>query len=76
MTFKIWLMAQKKREDPVGDFARNVLQDRTWPPTQDMVKLRQHMTKLGSKKDALAALDQAYSEYQKQGNKQRPSAVG
>ena len=76
MTFKIWLMVQKKRDDPVGNLARNMLQDKTWPPTQDMVKLRQHMVKLGSKDDALSALDQAYSEYQKQGNKQRPSAVG
>lgn len=76
MTFKAWLMLQKKREDPVGDLARDVLKDRTWPLTQDMVKLRQHVLNRGSLENALLALDRAYSEYQKQGNRLRPSNIG
>ena len=43
MTFKAWLMLQTKREDPVGDLARDVLEDRTWPRTQDTAKLRQYI---------------------------------
>jgi uncharacterized protein YozE (UPF0346 family) len=76
MTFKAWLMLQMKRGDPVGDLARNVLQDRTWPPTQDTMKLRQYMVKRGAIENALLALDQAYSEYQKQGDRLRPYDVG
>lgn len=75
MTFKAWLMMQMKRNDPVGDFARIVQKDRTWPPTQDMLKLRQYLRKSGSAGNALPALDQAYSEYQKQGNRLRPSDI-
>lgn len=76
MTFKTWLMTQGKREDPVGALARDVLKDRAWPPTQDMVKLRQHMKEHGAADSALAALDGAYAEYQKLGDRQRPSGIG
>ena len=71
MTFKAWLMLQMKRADPVGDFARDVLKDRAWPPTQDMVKLRQYMVKRGGIENSLLALDRAYSEYQKQSERLR-----
>jgi uncharacterized protein YozE (UPF0346 family) len=64
-------MLQMKRDDPVGDLARNVLQDRTWPPTQDMVKLRQYVVKRGSIENDLFALDRADSEYQKRSDRQR-----
>ena len=76
MTFKAWLMQQMKRDDRVGKLARNVQKDRTWPPTQDMVKLRQYLLKSGSVENASSALDQAYAEYQKQGDRLRPSGVG
>ena len=71
MTFKAWLMLQRKRADPVGDHPRDVLQDRTWPLTQDMVKLQQYMVKRGAIENAQLALDRTYSEYQKQSEKQR-----
>ncbi len=76
MTFKAWLMLQMKRNDQVGNLARDVLKDRTWPPTQDLVKLRQHMVKRGAIESALPALDEAYSEYQKQRDRLRPSGIG
>ncbi len=76
MTFKAWLMLQTKRDDPVGNLARDVLKDLTWPPTQDMVKLRQHMVKRGAAENTLVALDRAYSEYQKQGDRLRPNDFG
>jgi uncharacterized protein YozE (UPF0346 family) len=73
MTFKAWLMLQMKRVDPVGDLAREVLKDRTWPLTQDTVKLRHHMVKRGAVENTLLVLDRAYSEYQKQNARQRTS---
>ncbi len=76
MTFKAWLMLQAKREDMVGDLARNVLKDRTWPPTQNLVKLRQHLAKHGAVENVVTALDRAYAEYQKQGDRLRPSDFG
>jgi hypothetical protein len=60
----------------VGDLARDALKDRAWPPTQDMVKLRQHLVKRSVVEKTLLALDEAYSEYQKQGDRQRPSGIG
>lgn len=71
MTFKAWLGLQMKRDDPVGDLARDVLKDRTWPTTQDTVKLRQHMVKRGAVESALSSLDRAYTEYQKQSGRLR-----
>lgn len=76
MTFKAWLVSQTKRVDPVGDLARDVRRDPTWPPTQDMMRLRHHMRKRGAAESALAALAQAYGEYQKRGNRQRPFDIG
>jgi uncharacterized protein YozE (UPF0346 family) len=76
MIFKAWLVSQMKRVDAVGDLAREVRKDQTWPPTQDLVKLRQHMRKRGAVEKALAALDEAYGEYQKRGDKQRPFGIG
>jgi uncharacterized protein YozE (UPF0346 family) len=71
MTFKAWLMLQRKRDDPVGDLAGDVLKDLTWPRTQDTVKLRRHMVKRGATENTLLALDRAYSEYQKQSDRHR-----
>jgi uncharacterized protein YozE (UPF0346 family) len=77
MTFKAWLTLQMKRDDPVGDFARDVLKDRTWPRTQDMVKLRRYiMMKRGAIENTLSALERAYSEYQKQGERHRAPGRG
>jgi uncharacterized protein YozE (UPF0346 family) len=76
MTFKTWLMMQTKRVDPVGDLAREVIKDHSWPPTQNLVKLRQHMKEHGAVESALESLDRAYAEYQKQGDRQRPSGIG
>ncbi|MCK7469170.1 MAG: YozE family protein [Desulfosudis oleivorans] len=61
MTFKAWLMLQMKRDDRVGDLARDVSKDRTWPTTQDMVKLRQYVGKRDTLANAPEALDRAYS---------------
>jgi uncharacterized protein YozE (UPF0346 family) len=76
MTFNALLMLQMKRDDPVGDLTRDVLQDWTWPSTQDMRKLRQYIVKRGAIENALVALDRAYSEYQKQDYRLRPSDIG
>jgi hypothetical protein len=76
MTFKTWLMMQKHREDSVGDLARDALKDRAWPPTQDMVKLRAHLLKQGVVEKIRLALEEAYAEYQKQGDRQRPAGIG
>jgi uncharacterized protein YozE (UPF0346 family) len=76
VTFKTWLLLQKNREDSVGDLARDALKDRAWPPTQDMVKLRAHLVKQGVVEKIRLALEEAYSEYQKQGDRQRPAGIG
>jgi hypothetical protein len=57
MIFKSWIILQAKRDDPVGDLARDVLQNRTWPPAQEIVKLRKYLVKRGAVENALLALD-------------------
>lgn len=32
MTFRQWLKKQERRDDPVGDLARDMAQDKTFPP--------------------------------------------
>lgn len=62
MLFSSWLLAQSGRDDPVGDLAGDVRRD---PPTGGwgVKELRRHMHHRGACGEALAALSQAYSEW-------------
>lgn len=71
MTFKAWLRTQKRRDDPVGDFARDALEDRRFPRVSTdtlgggWTKVRRHLQAIGACDSAEDAGFQAWREYQR-----------
>ncbi len=64
-TFTGWLLRQRDRGDPVGDLARDALEDRTWPVlAEDHAAFHQHLVLLGAMDLAMEALDRAWDEYE------------
>ncbi len=65
MTFVEWLARQTRRRDAVGDLARDTRRDVTWPPKGKVsrARLRAHLEQHEAIPAALAALDAAWSEW-------------
>jgi hypothetical protein len=62
--FKTWLRSQADRDDPVGDLARDALQDRDWPRgAARLATLDEHLYELGAIRDAHVALWRAWAEW-------------
>jgi uncharacterized protein YozE (UPF0346 family) len=68
MTFVEWLARQTWRRDAIGDLARDTRNDRTWPPPGKIsrAKLRAHLEAQGAIPGALAALDAAWDEWDRE----------
>ncbi|MGD0154045.1 MAG: YozE family protein [Thermacetogeniaceae bacterium] len=64
--FNNWLKGQATRNDPVGDIARDALQDPCWPETGDLQELNIHLDYHGADDGAYASLRQALREYRQQ----------
>ena len=63
-TFAHWLHTQTKRNDPIGDLARDAAQDRTFPvDTSSGPKLRSYMRSCRACDEAIEALEEALSEW-------------
>ncbi|MFC3444087.1 YozE family protein [Sphingobium rhizovicinum] len=63
-TFAHWLHKQVKRNDPVGDLARDAAQDRTFPvDTSSGPKLRSYMRSCWASDAAIDALEEALTEW-------------
>jgi 5-methylcytosine-specific restriction endonuclease McrA len=62
--FYSWLAKQRKRHDPVGDLARDVMRDSSFPvsPT-DLELLHCHLVHRNSCREAHCALDEALREF-------------
>ena len=73
MTFHDWLLAQNERTDSVGDLARDIRRDLTWPkdkpesnPNQSYRRCRQYLAlQSGESSPAMDAFEQAVLEHQK-----------
>ena len=65
--FTLWLSAQVKREDPVGDLARDAGYDIDFPTSGKLSDYRDHLTDVGACRGALAALSRAWFEFQETG---------
>lgn len=66
MTFWQYLRQQRKRDDPVGDLARDACADRNFPrgsPTRERVRL--YLMLHGACHEAQLALNQAYKNWQR-----------
>lgn len=63
-TFAHWLHKQTKRNDPVGDLARDAAQDRTFPvDTSSGPKLRSYMRSCRACDEAIETLEEALAEW-------------
>jgi hypothetical protein len=63
-TFTGWLKLQGDRDDPIGDLARDVALDPRWPLRAKTVEAyERYLARRGADPDAIAALFDAWAEY-------------
>lgn len=63
MTFTEWLKGQLDRDDPIGDFARDVGEDPGWPQDGKLLDFELYLYRLGA--ESLAdPLRAAWREYE------------
>ncbi len=63
-TFLVWLAQQARRDDPVGDCARDMLDDPDWPPTATTFETaRAYLESVEASPKAIEALREAWSEW-------------
>ena len=63
-TFTNWLSLQAERQDPIGDLARDVAVDPRWPRSAKTVEsYEQYLAQRGADPNAIAALFDAWAEY-------------
>ena len=64
-TFLVWLAQQARRDDAVGDCARDMLDDPDWPATATTFEsARVYLASVHASDRALAALREAWDEWQ------------
>lgn len=63
LTFYNWLILQTKRNDPIGDLARDVVQDESSPGNVSISQWRSYMRYATSYAPAMQAFEQAVKEY-------------
>jgi len=63
-SFTGWLKRQHRRNDPIGDLARDVLRDPNWPRGRTLKPFLEYLTRQGASERARAALEKAWREYQ------------
>lgn len=62
--FYIWLQKKKRRDDPIGDLARDVAEDSSFPSSETNIeRLRLHLMHKRACAEALCALDEGYREF-------------
>ena len=64
--FSMWLFEQRKRDDRIGDLARDAFQEHQtgeWPENGTLQDYLDHMKEKGIRGAPLKALDQAWWEY-------------
>lgn len=65
LVYSKWLMQQLKREDPVGDLARDAYRDRDWPHgnNQDLATYLNYLSSLSVGVHCLTAMRQSWYEW-------------
>lgn len=64
ISFDAWLKAQRHRQDPVGDMARETKRDRGWPRNASYKRQRRRLLRLDAPMEAFFALRRAWDEYE------------
>ena len=63
-TFLVWLAQQARRDDAVGDCARDMLDDPDWPPTATTFETAcAYLVSVQASPPALEALREAWDEW-------------
>jgi len=65
MTFRQWLRTQKYRDDPIGDFSRDFLADKTAKGLHNITEIRRHVLVRTVEPCVLSAVDEAIAEFTK-----------
>jgi hypothetical protein len=65
-SFSEWLRAQRRRDDPVGDLARDAMADDGWLGGRDLSALHGHLSRYGACEGAHDALDRAWREWREE----------
>ena len=64
-SFTRWLRAQQRRDDAIGDLARDAVKDEHWPKGASTLRtFRCHLEQLGACDRAVATLSRARAEYE------------
>jgi hypothetical protein len=81
LSFTKWLGKHRKRSSPLGDLARDVAIDDTWPEASSLADYRQYFSSLGLSGRVVEVLENAWRSYRafvkrsSQPQKQRPKRV-
>ena len=62
-SFGVWLRAQRYRDDPVGDIARDVIEDAKFSRRSGMARQVDYLEWHGACDGAIKALKAAWAEY-------------
>ena len=63
-SFLVWLAKQARRDDPVGDSARDMLDDPDWPPIATTFETaRAYLESVHASPKAIEALREAWTEW-------------
>lgn len=67
MTFRMWIRAQRGREDSVGDLANDIKRDGTFPKSIASVRvLIEYLDSKGAHPLAIDAAERAWGEYSRE----------
>ena len=67
--FTDWLSEQRDRDDPIGDLARDMLDDSYWPSTcESLSGLLTYLAHRGACEGAIRALTQAWGRFLEESN--------
>ncbi len=64
-TFRSWLARQKKRDDAIGDLARDAARDRCFPRSGDLARYQAHLDKHDACLAAYETLIDAWREFER-----------
>jgi len=65
-TFLVWLALQARRDDPVGDSARDMLDDPDWPQTATTFdSASAYLRSVNASPKAIEALREAWNEWER-----------
>jgi len=64
-SFSRWLMTRAGEPGPVGDLARDVRDDYSWPDVDSIDQLRDYLSAEGAINEAMDTLELAWSEFER-----------